>query len=100
MQAPPPTEKKFDVYANRDIAEAVHAKINQMLVGTFKGTEEEKVIKTNSAGEYNLILEFVRNWILTFASPYIEIPVTVYTPTHVDKSKLVIFFHGGGKRGA
>lgn len=61
MQSPPPTEKKFDVHANRDIAETVHAKINQKLIGTFKGTEEEKLIKANSAGEYNILLEFVRN---------------------------------------
>ncbi|CAF4649716.1 unnamed protein product [Rotaria sp. Silwood2] len=49
-------------------------KINKSLHGTFKGTIEEKTVKTNST----------------------EIPITIYTPPNVNKDKLVIYFHGGG----
>jgi acetyl esterase/lipase len=27
---------------------------------------------------------------------YLEIPITIYTPTEVNKDKLGIYFHGGG----
>ncbi|CAF4507009.1 unnamed protein product, partial [Rotaria sp. Silwood2] len=59
----------------RDRAEALHKKINEKFIGTFKGIEEEKNIKINNNT---------------------EIPITIYTPIHVNKDKLVIFFHGGG----
>jgi acetyl esterase/lipase len=28
---------------------------------------------------------------------HLEIPITIYTPTNVNKDKLVIYFHGGGE---
>ena len=28
---------------------------------------------------------------------YLEIPITIYTPANVNKDKMVIYFHGGGK---
>ncbi|CAF3276575.1 unnamed protein product, partial [Rotaria sp. Silwood2] len=59
----------------RDRAEALHKKINEKFIGTFKGIEEEKNIKINNNT---------------------EISITIYTPIHVNKDKLVIFFHGGG----
>ncbi|CAF1244090.1 unnamed protein product [Adineta ricciae] len=73
MQSPPP-ENKTDVNVNRELSESLHANVNQKLIGAFKGTEKEELINANST----------------------EIPVTIYTPVDVDKTKLVIFFHGGG----
>jgi dipeptidyl aminopeptidase/acylaminoacyl peptidase len=28
----------------------------------------------------------------------LEIPITIYTPIDVKREKIVVFFHGGGKR--
>ncbi len=42
---PPP--KSFDLKAMRERSENVSAKINEKLIGTFKGTEEEKLIKVD-----------------------------------------------------
>ncbi|UJR24522.1 hypothetical protein I4U23_005897 [Adineta vaga] len=58
----------------RELIENVHEIGNEKLQGTFKGTLEEKIIKTKST----------------------DIPISIYTPTDVNKDKLVIFFHGGG----
>ena len=44
MQSPPP-ENKFDVKTNRELAEFMHANINRNLIGTFKGTEKEQLVK-------------------------------------------------------
>ncbi|CAF2047188.1 unnamed protein product [Rotaria magnacalcarata] len=46
---------------------------NEKLIGTFKGTLQEKRVLVNCA----------------------EIPITIYTPIDVNKNKLVMFFHGG-----
>ncbi|CAF3664330.1 unnamed protein product [Rotaria sordida] len=70
---PPPFD--ITIQAMRDRAEALHKKINEKLIGKFKGKEEEKNVKINNN---------------------IEIPITIYTPVDVNKDKLVIFFHGGG----
>ncbi|UJR34423.1 hypothetical protein I4U23_021830 [Adineta vaga] len=73
MQSPPP-ENKFDVKANRELSESLHANVNQKLIETFKGTQKDELVNANST----------------------EIPITIYTPVDVDTTKLVIFFHGGG----
>ncbi|CAF4872131.1 unnamed protein product [Rotaria sp. Silwood1] len=70
---PPPFD--ITIKGMRDRTEALHKKINEKLIGTFKGIEEEKNIKINNNT---------------------EIPITIYTPINVNKDKLVIFFHGGG----
>ena len=28
----------------------------------------------------------------------LEIPITIYTPIDVNRDKIVVFFHGGGKK--
>jgi acetyl esterase/lipase len=28
----------------------------------------------------------------------LEIPITIYTPVNAAKDKMVVFFHGGGKK--
>ncbi len=40
-----PAPKGFDLKAMRERSENVSAKINEKLIGTFQGTEEEKLIK-------------------------------------------------------
>ncbi|CAF4866646.1 unnamed protein product, partial [Rotaria sp. Silwood2] len=71
-QNPLPQDNKVET--SRLYVEDIHQKINKSLHGTFKGTIEEKTVKTNST----------------------EIPITIYTPPNVNKDKLVIYFHGGG----
>ncbi|CAF1193351.1 unnamed protein product [Adineta ricciae] len=73
MQSPPP-ENRTDVKASRELSESLHANVNRKLIGSFTGTEKEELVKANST----------------------EIPITTYTPVNADKTKLVIFFHGGG----
>ncbi|UJR31672.1 hypothetical protein I4U23_019153 [Adineta vaga] len=70
-----PAPKNFTVQAMRERSENVHSKINEKLIGTFKGIEEERQIKIDDNT---------------------EIPITIYTPTDVNKDKMVVFFHGGG----
>ncbi|CAF1186382.1 unnamed protein product [Didymodactylos carnosus] len=66
----------FNVQGVRERSELIHQKINEKLLKTFKGTEEEKLIKISSGD---------------------SIPITIYRPTtNVDKSKMVVYFHGGG----
>ncbi|CAF3743507.1 unnamed protein product [Rotaria sp. Silwood1] len=75
MQSPPPTPTNENrVTETREQAELAHAKMNEKLVPTFKGTLQEQNVNVNST----------------------EIPITIYTPVDVNKAKLVIFFHGGG----
>ncbi|CAF1411600.1 unnamed protein product [Rotaria sordida] len=69
-----PLPQDIEVETLRLYAEDIHQKINKKLHETFKGTIEEKTVKTNST----------------------EIPITIYTPLNVNKDKLVIYFHGGG----
>ncbi len=40
-----PAPKGFDLKATRERSENVSAKINEKLIGTFKGTEEERQVK-------------------------------------------------------
>ncbi|CAF1451825.1 unnamed protein product, partial [Rotaria sordida] len=58
----------------RTFFEDLCAKANEKLIGTFNGNLQEKHVMTNSA----------------------DIPINVYTPTNVNKDKLVVYFHGGG----
>lgn len=37
--------KGFDLQAMRERSENIHAKGNEKLIGTFKGTEEERTLK-------------------------------------------------------
>ncbi|CAF1302613.1 unnamed protein product [Rotaria sordida] len=73
-QNPPPQDN--EVEKMRLYMDGIHQKINKKLHETFKGTIEEKIVKTNST----------------------EIPITIYTPLNVNKDKLVIYFHGGEYR--
>ncbi|CAF2440571.1 unnamed protein product [Rotaria sp. Silwood2] len=73
-QNTPPQAQLIEVEAMRQYMEDIHLKINEKLHGTFKGTIEDKTVKTNST----------------------EIPITIYTPIDVNKDKLVVYFHGGG----
>ena len=54
-----PTPKAFSVEAMRARSVDVHAKINEKLIGTFKGTEEERLVKisddTGNTGNYQQI---------------------------------------------
>ncbi|CAF3803028.1 unnamed protein product [Adineta steineri] len=70
----PPQGTTPEVGPMRQLIEHYHHESNEKLYGTFKGTLEEKTVKTNST----------------------ETPITIYTPTDVNKNKVVIFFHGGG----
>ncbi|CAF3725595.1 unnamed protein product [Adineta steineri] len=70
---PPPSD--ISIEGIRQRAEKLHEKINEKLIGKFKGQEIEKIIKINGD---------------------IKIPVTIYTPVNVNKDKMVVFFHGGG----
>ncbi|CAF4624056.1 unnamed protein product, partial [Rotaria socialis] len=70
----PATAKEQDVHINRAQAEVAHAKINEKLIDSFKGTLQEQNVQANST----------------------EIPISIYTPVDVNTSKIVIFFHGGG----
>jgi acetyl esterase/lipase len=82
---PPPTG--IDIESMRERAEALHKKINEKLIGTFQGQEIEKKveIKGKPGG-------FFQNKINN-----LEIPITIYTPINVNRDKIVVFFHGGGK---
>ncbi|CAF0975864.1 unnamed protein product [Rotaria sordida] len=73
-QNPPPQGNVIEVETMRLFFEDIHQKINEKLHGTFRGTTEEKIVKTSST----------------------EIPITIYTPIDVNKDKLVVYFHGGG----
>ncbi|CAF2060908.1 unnamed protein product [Rotaria magnacalcarata] len=70
---PPPFD--ISIAGIRERAEALHRKINEKLIDKFKGKEQEKNVRINKD---------------------LEIPITIYTPTDVEKDKMVIFFHGGG----
>ncbi|CAF1458095.1 unnamed protein product, partial [Rotaria magnacalcarata] len=70
---PPPFD--ISIAGIRERAEALHKKINEKLIDKFKGKEQEKNVRINKD---------------------LEIPITIYTPTDVEKDKMVIFFHGGG----
>ena len=75
----------------RERTEALHKKINEKLIGTFKGQEIEKKVKiTGNTGRSQI--RFFKNKI-----DDLEIPVTIYTPVDVKKDKMAVFFHGGGK---
>ncbi|CAF4153765.1 unnamed protein product, partial [Rotaria sordida] len=73
-QNPPPQDNEVETM--RLYMDGIHQKINKKLHETFKGTIEEKIVKTNST----------------------EIPINIYTPLNVNKDKLVIYFHGGEYR--
>ena len=74
----------------RERAEAMHQKINEKLIGSFRGKVEEKNVpidqNTGRIGQELLENKFDR----------LEIPITIYTPVDVQKDKMVVFFHGGG----
>ncbi|CAF3664314.1 unnamed protein product [Rotaria sordida] len=70
-----PAPKNLTLQAMRERSENVHAKVNEKLIGTFKGIEEERKIKIDEN---------------------IDISITIYTPANVTKDKMVIYFHGGG----
>ncbi|CAF1278777.1 unnamed protein product [Rotaria sordida] len=74
QSSPPALTNENRVIETRKQAELVHAKMNEKLIPTFKGTLQEQMVNVNST----------------------EIPITIYTPVDVNKTKLVIFFHGGG----
>lgn len=76
----------------RNVGE-LHEKINARLMTTFKGTLEERMIKTDSAGTEFLVNKYQQMRRFNI----LEIPVSIYTPTDVRKDKLGIYFHGGGK---
>ncbi len=38
-------------------------------------------------------IKFLKN-----KSDDLEIPITIYTPIDINKDKIVVFFHGGGKK--
>jgi hypothetical protein len=78
----------------RERSENIHGKINEKLVGTFKGIEEERFIKVDANTGSILLRSSERN-VQVFQ--YLEIPITIYTPAEVNKEKMVVFFHGGGK---
>ncbi|CAF3461909.1 unnamed protein product [Rotaria socialis] len=68
------SSESFTVKEVREADDILFIKGNEKLIGTFKGTLQEKHVLVNCA----------------------EIPITIYTPIDVNKDKLVIFFHGGG----
>lgn len=89
---PPPSD--ITIKAIRERSEALHKKVNENLIGTFKGKEEEKTIRINSTTGRILITKI---FIAIFNEWILVIPITIYTPVDVKKDKMVIFFHGGGK---
>ncbi|CAF4060227.1 unnamed protein product, partial [Rotaria sp. Silwood1] len=70
-----PAPANLTLQTMRERSANVHVKVNEKLIGTFKGIEEEQKIKIDENT---------------------EIPITIYTPVDVTKNKMVIFFHGGG----
>ncbi len=87
-----PSPTAFTINAMRERAEALNKEINKKLIGSFKGKEEEKKVKING--------NIGRIWIQFFKNKFIdlEIPITIYTPVNANKDKIVVFFHGGGKK--
>jgi len=86
---PPPTD--VTVKAMRERSESLHEKINEKLIGIFKGKLEEKIVQiSDKTGRIED--RFLRNLL-----DNLEIPITIYTPTNVSREKIVVFFHGGGK---
>jgi acetyl esterase/lipase len=88
-----PQVKSFDANLMRQRNENMHAKINEKLIGTFKGTEEERKIKVDDTTGN---ISTSNKSILTNKIKYLEIPITIYTPVNVTKDKMVVLFHGGG----
>jgi acetyl esterase/lipase len=87
-----PHPTSFTIEAIRNRAEGLHEKINEKLIGTFKGKEEEKEVKINgNTGK-------ISNRFLKNKFNDLDIPITIYTPIDVKKDKMVVFFHGGGKK--
>ncbi|UJR31673.1 hypothetical protein I4U23_019154 [Adineta vaga] len=70
-----PAPNSVAIEGIRQRAEDLHKKVNEKLIGKFKGQEIEKKVRI---------------------SGNIDIPVTIYTPIDVNKDKMVVFFHGGG----
>ena len=87
--APP---KDFNLQLMRERSEHVHAKVNEKLIGKFTGKEEERKIEIDE--NTGRIRSFNDN---VLKLSYSEIPITIYTPVDVNKDKIVVFFHGGGK---
>lgn len=85
-----PQDKPIEVGTLRHHIEVLHEMGNAQLAETFKGTLEEKTVKTSSTGRYLI------GKILFLNIKYLEIPITVYTPTDANKDKLGVYFHGGG----
>ena len=51
----PPQPSALEVATMRQQIEELHEKVNARLSGTFKGTLEEKVVKTNSTGRFTAL---------------------------------------------
>ncbi len=86
--------KDLELKLMREQSENMHAKINEKLIGTFHGREQERKIKIDdTTGNISISNKSV----LMKNTKYLEIPITIYTPTNVNKDKMVIYFHGGGK---
>lgn len=73
----------MSVEALKARASLTYAKANEGLIGSFKGLEEERLVKVTGKRDVH-------------ASSDLTIPVTIYTPIEAKKDKLVVFFHGGG----
>jgi acetyl esterase/lipase len=79
----------FDLQAMRTRSEN-----NECFIGTFKGTEEERQVKIDETTGNKFIRE---RMIPNSECTHLEIPITIYTPVDVQKDKIVVYFHGGGK---
>lgn len=88
-----PESQTLDLQLVRQQLEDLSQFSNAKLDGTFTGNIEERIIKTDAAGRFL----FCRDYSIFWYQIYLEIPVTIYTPVDVNKDKLVIFYHGGGK---
>lgn len=88
---PPPTDVTIE--AMRERSEAMHEKINEKFIGTFRGKIEQRKVpidqQTGSIFQDEILVKDEYN--------RLEIPITIYTPIDVIREKIVVFFHGGGR---
>ena len=55
-----PAPKNLTLQAMRERSENVHVKINEKLIGTFKGTEEERKVKVDeNTGKLDILNELI-----------------------------------------
>ena len=75
----------------RERTQAMHEKINEKFIGTFRGKiEERKVSIDRTTGR-------IDEGFFPISIDYLDIPITIYTPIDVSRDKMVVFFHGGGR---